>query len=487
MGQATMTDGNSLFPIFVRLDQLPVLIVGGGQVGLEKIRAVLINSPGTTVTLVGSVILPELRDFCRPYARVRLLEKPFEPSDLDGHRMVIIATDDRDLNRSVKTLAEARGILANVADTPELCDFYLGSIVRKGDLKIAISTNGKSPTLAKRLRETLQEALPDELDAVLQHLHTIRNGLEGDFSRKVRIMNRVTRKLAVRPEKLEDYDAARWRKIATLALTAFGLLLVANIVLMTGVHRQLEPSFWAFLAVGFAAQLVDGLLGMGYGVTSAIGLMTMNVSPAALSSSIHTAEMFASGASGYSHYRFGNVNRQLFRSLLVPGVLGAVLGAALLSWLDGQGSAYIRPMLALYTMVLGVRILWRAFVRPSEQTEVRRVGWLAGFGGFLDSFGGGGWGPLVTGTLIAKGKTPRHVIGSVSLSEFFVTLASAVTFFTLIGIHHWQVILGLTLGGVLAAPLAARLTGKLPAKKRFVGVGILVILWSLQILVKAVW
>ena len=124
------------------------------------------------------------------------------------------------------------------------------------------------------------------------------------------------------------------------------------------------------------------------------------------------------------------------------------------------------------------------FVKRKAQ-KVKRVGWLAGAGGFLDSFGGGGWGPLVTSTLISKGRTPKYVIGSVSLTEFFVTLASAVTFFTLLGISHWQVIAGLVLGGLIAAPIAARLVGKLPMKTMFIGVGSLVIFWSLRILLKS--
>ncbi len=197
--------------------------------------------------------------------------------------------------------------------------------------------------------------------------------------------------------------------------------------------------------------------------------------------------MFASGASGYSHYRFGNVKKDLFRALLLPGVLGAIAGALLLSWLDGRGAEFVKPLLAAYLMVLGVRILYRAFFPQTVESEVKKVGWLAGIGGFLDSFGGGGWGPLVTGTLITKGKTPRYVIGSVSLSEFFVTLASAVTFFAVIGIRHWPVILGLTVGGVAAAPLAARLVGRLPVRKMLIGVGLMIIVWSLSILVKFFW
>lgn len=479
--------GNHLFPVFLKLEHFDVLIVGGGCVGLEKLTAVLTNSPRCRVRLVGQTVSPEIRAFAAGFPWVDILEKPFERADLVGQKLVIAATDDAHLNRQIKALASARGLLVNVADTPELCDFYLSSVVRKGDLKIAISTNGKSPTLAKRIKETLHETLPDELDGVAQNLHALRNYLAGDFAAKVRALNQITRNLAARPDDIEHINGKRWRRIATGALTAFGLLLLANILFVSGLYQEVPGEFWTFLAVGFIAQMVDGLVGMGYGVTAAIGLMTLNVPAVAMSSSIHTAEMFASGASGYSHYRFGNVKKELFRSLLIPGVLGAVAGALLLTWLDGRGSEYVKPLLATYTLVLGLRILWRVFFPKTTQSGVKRVGLLAGAGGFLDSFGGGGWGPLVTGTLITKGKTPRHVIGSVSLSEFFVTLASALTFFAAVGIGHWPVILGLILGGILAAPLAARLVGKLPTRHMLIAVGVMVVAWSVSIFVKMQW
>ena len=140
--------------------------------------------------------------------------------------------------------------------------------------------------------------------------------------------------------------------------------------------------------------------------------------------------------------------------------------------------------MATYTFILGVRILFNAFKKNKKRKKTKRVGWLAGAGGFLDSFGGGGWGPLVTSTLISKGKTPRYIIGTVSLTEFFVTFASALTFFSVIGISHWQLIAALILGGVLAAPIAAKLAGKLPLKAMFIGVGLMVIIWSLNVLLK---
>ena len=167
-------------------------------------------------------------------------------------------------------------------------------------------------------------------------------------------------------------------------------------------------------------------------------------------------------------------------------MIGAVSGAVLLSMFSLEYTHIIKPILAFYTFLLGVRILVRVFGKKKETKKLKNVGWLAFFGGFLDSFAGGGWGPLVTTTLISKGKTPRFVIGTVSLSEFFITFASALTFFAFLGLSHWQVILGLVLGGMLAAPLAAKLAGKLPTKAMFVGVGVLVILWSLNILVKSI-
>jgi uncharacterized membrane protein YfcA len=140
--------------------------------------------------------------------------------------------------------------------------------------------------------------------------------------------------------------------------------------------------------------------------------------------------------------------------------------------------------MAAYTLVLGVRIFINAFRTMQAKKKFKRYGMLAGAGGFLDSFGGGGWGPIVTSTLITKGRTPKYVVGSVSLTEFFVTLASAFTFFTLIGVQHWQVILALVVGGLMAAPIAAKLSGKLPRKASFILLGLIVVIWSIRILAR---
>lgn len=483
---------NNLFPVFLKLETLSVLVVGGGKVGHEKLSAILQNSPKTNVKLVSITIGDDIRALADAHTNIELIDRPYVTSDLDLIDIVIIAIDDHELSSQIRDEAKSRGKLVNVADKPDLCDFYLSSVVQKGDLKLAISTNGKSPTIAKRLKEVLQEAMPADLNSVIDNLHKIRTKLNGNFEYKVKKLNKIT-KILVENETIER--DIRWRKIATYSLLGFALMLIGHFIFSYLPFQQmaddtvkwyqtLDKNFHWMLLAGFLAQLVDGALGMGYGVTSATILNSVGISPAAISGSIHTAEMFASGASGYSHYRFGNVNKKLFKVLLIPGVIGAVLGAIFLTKLGQTHLDYLRPIMAAYTLLLGIRIILMVFKKQQSQKKFKRHGLLAGVGGFLDSFGGGGWGPIVTTTLITKGRSPRFVIGSVSLTEFFVTLASAFTFFTLLGVTHWQVILALVIGGLIAAPIAAKLTGKLPRKTSFILLGALVIFWSIRILVK---
>ncbi|HLF47699.1 MAG TPA: TSUP family transporter [Chitinophagaceae bacterium] len=482
---------NKLYPIFLKLEELELLLVGAGNVALEKLNSLLSNSPKAKITVVAPAVKEEMRQLLQKHPACVLLQRVFEETDLNKKDLVVLATDDALLHQQIKVLAEEKGILVNVADTPDLCDFYLGAIVQKGNLKLAISTNGKSPTAAKRIKEVLQDALPGELDEVIENLHKFRNKLNGNFEYKVKKLNRLTKILV---NKENSGNGNRWRKIATYSLIAFGLMLIGHFIFSyipfqsmadetLKWYQTLDKNFHWMLLAGFLAQLVDGSLGMGYGVTSATVLLSTGINPATISASIHTAEMFASGASGYSHYKFGNVNKKLFRTLVIPGVIGAILGAVILTKLGNTNTTLLRGLLACYTLFLGIKFLWNAF-RRQQKKKFRHYKILAGAGGFLDSFGGGGWGPLVTTTLINKGRSPKYVIGSVSLTEFFVTLASAFTFFTLIGVSHWQVILALVIGGLVAAPIAAKLTGKMPRKTAFILLGILVIIWSVRILVK---
>ncbi|MFT7036902.1 MAG: siroheme synthase-like protein [Cyclobacteriaceae bacterium] len=184
---------NTLFPVFLKLETLSLLIVGGRYIGLEKLEAVLANSPATKIKIVAAEFNEELREVANQYDTITLEEKTFEESDLDGMELVILGTNDNDLNAEIKKMTKARGLLCNVADKPDLCDFYLSSVVQKGDLKIAISTNGKSPTVAKRIKEFLNEEIPNSIQEVLENMGAIRDKLKGDFEYKVKSLNEVTK------------------------------------------------------------------------------------------------------------------------------------------------------------------------------------------------------------------------------------------------------------------------------------------------------
>lgn len=292
--------------------------------------------------------------------------------------------------------------------------------------------------------------------------------------------------------KNDNPKAAKWRKRAFSALALFVILLILSVlqyynlfgVLYVSASHIESKYLWVF-AIGFLAQMVKGILGLGYGVTATICLMSLGAPVAAIGSSINSAKVFASASIAWSYYKSGKLNKMLlFKATVIPGIIGAVIGAALLGIFGEKSGESIKPFIAMYSMFLGITILKKAFTRRIQKEKVKRIGLIAGIGGFLDSFGGGGWGPLVTSGLIAKGRNPHYVIGSMSLTEFFVTIASSVTFFLIIGLKYWQIMLALLIGGLIATPFSVRLAGRIPVRWLFMGVGCMVIFWSCRILLK---
>jgi len=189
---------NHLYPVFLKLEQLRVLLVGAGNVALEKAHSLLANSPAAAITVIAPEIKEEMKQLIDRHPSCKIIQRKFEERDLTGQDIVMLATDDKELHRLIKFSANARGLLVNAADTPDLCDFYLGSIVQKGYLKLAISTNGMSPTIAKRMKEILNDVLPEELDEVIENLNKIRNTLTEDFAGKVKHLNELTKQLTTR-------------------------------------------------------------------------------------------------------------------------------------------------------------------------------------------------------------------------------------------------------------------------------------------------
>lgn len=244
-----------------------------------------------------------------------------------------------------------------------------------------------------------------------------------------------------------------------------------------------DKMFWSAVAVGFLAQAIDGALGMAYGVTSTTFLLSAGASPAMASASVHIAEIFTTGVSGLSHAKLGNVNKKLFLRLLVPGMIGAVLGAVLITQVDGKA---MKPFISAYLLIMGIYILSKAWRKIQPRSgEPRHVGKLALFGGFVDSAGGGGWGPVVTTSLVGSGNDPRTTIGSVNFAEFFLALAGAASFTLMIGTGVWVLVLGLVIGGLFAAPFAAIVTKRLQTRTLLILVGTLISIVSIFNLYKA--
>lgn len=480
---------NELFPVFLKTHELNVLLVGGGEVALEKLKALLLNSPDTNVAVVAREYTEAFIDFAERHENVFLEVRDFEAADIKGKQIIITALNDLEISEEIMNLANDAGILYNAADKPELCTFYLGSVVRKGHLKIGISTNGKSPTLAKRLKEILDENLPTELNDSAIQLNEFRNYLKGDFKRKVKKMNQATATLLVKADK-PWYFFSPWKLslylLGILAMMLTGHLLFTLIPLesiwnsVSAAVDSLTIDFAYFVLAGFIAQMIDGALGMAYGVSASTFLLSYGITPAISSMAVHASEIFTSGVSGIMHLRFGNVNNRLFKSILIPGVLGAIVGAYILSEFESYNHI-IRPIVSAYTLFLGGLIIYKVIRKKQTRKKVTKAGWLGLLGGFLDSIGGGGWGPVVSSTLIARGKHPRMIVGSVNLAEFFVSLASSFTFFTVLGAANvWQPIVGLILGGACAAPIAAYLTSRLNIKAMMLFVGIVVVIVSLR-------
>jgi len=246
----------------------------------------------------------------------------------------------------------------------------------------------------------------------------------------------------------------------------------------------MESNILLYILVGFLAQIIDGALGMAYGVSSNTFLLSLGIPPAAASASVHMAEVVTTGISGFSHWKLGNVDWKLVRRLLLPGIIGGVVGAYLLTSINGD---IIKPYIAAYLLIMGGVIIYKAFtIQPRNKMDDYhgpRISLLGLFGGFCDAIGGGGWGPVVTSTLVAQGKYPRTTIGSVNFSEFFITLSESVTFVLALRFgQYWKIILGLLIGGAIAAPLAAILAQRLPIKTLMIVVGVLIVLLSIRTL-----
>lgn len=488
---------NELFPVFLKLNQFNVLIIGGGVVGLEKLSAILNNSPKAKVTIVSYAFSDELIKFIQDNSNISLIEGVFEEYHLENKNIVISALNDIEMSAKIKKIVNSHGLLYNAADKPELCDFYLGSTVTKGNLKIGISTNGKSPTMAKRIKETLNDVFPEETQEVLENLYQIRSELKGDFQRKIKTLNKITKDMVNQQESI----FYKIKKAALYSLLIIIGVLLSHILLSyipfssvkelgNDILVNLDENIGWYLLIGFVAQMIDGALGMAYGVSVTTFLLSLGIpfiTPAIASASMHASEIFTTGSSSLVYMRHKNINKKMFKALLLPGVIGAVAGVITVSFVSKEYFSLIRPLVAVYTLILGVLIIVKTLRVPKKRKKIKQLSPVAFTGGFLDSVGGGGWGPIVTTSLLAGGRHLRYAVGSSHLAKFFVALTSTITFFFFIGLNHWQIIFGLVIGGMIASPMSIYFSTKIPIKKGLLLVGIVIISISLKTIVQSVF
>jgi siroheme synthase-like protein len=356
---------NNLLPIFLKLEELNTLVIGAGAIGAEKLSALLLHSPKAKIRLVAKEISEEVNKIIARNKRIEVINSAFEERHLDGIQIVITALNDITLSKEIKVLANQKGILYNAADKPEACDFYLGSVVSKGNLKIGISTNGKSPTMAKRIKEVLNEIIPNEIDESIEQMHIIRGHLKGDFKQKIQKLNQITSGLIAKKER--KWHQINLKKILLLTLSTLGIMIAGHLFftiippssLWSSANQlvgQLDVTFLYFMLGGFIAQMIDGALGMAYGVSATTFLLSFGISPAVASMSVHASEIFTSGVSGLMHLKFGNVHNKLFKAIVLPGVIGAIIGAYLLTEFENY-SDYIKPIVSTYTLILGFLII----------------------------------------------------------------------------------------------------------------------------------
>ena len=277
--------------------------------------------------------------------------------------------------------------------------------------------------------------------------------------------------------------------IALLSVVAFTMYELDYLDELFTVLAKDNYIFYWMMLVGVLAEIVAGSMGMGYGVICTTTLLFLGIPPHAVSASIHSAESFTTAAGSISHIRLKNVSKSLVKRLAIPAVFGAIIGAVSLTYLGEYYSKITKTIISFYTLYLGIQILSNAFKNKQDKklkrkTNLTRLGVI---GGFIDSFAGGGWGPLVTGTLIKNSFTPRFAVGSSTVAKFILTLTAAITFIFTLGIQHWNIILGLLIGGIFTAPFSAMLTAKLPVKSMFIIIGTLVIVMSSITIYKSVF
>ncbi|MDQ0476366.1 siroheme synthase-like protein [Chryseobacterium sp. MDT2-18] len=500
---------NNMHPLFLNLERIPVLLVGHDDLIFRAVKQICRNAAHCKIKIYDEEMSEEIIRFSAEKSNIKLFYQKIKEEDLENFGLLIISTEDHEYEEQLIHLSQNKNILIDVIGKPKISDFSLVSVIKKENIKLGISSNDYSPEVQKRINKIIEHSIPSDIEEFIgklkfAHKHPLMNREE-----ELQTLDNITAEYLDQKQKhpLADSEFENLEKItkavrrrANIYLGIIGVMVLIGVLSYILVEFQLFPDineflnrdnhiFYKMLAVGFVAELVVGSTGMGYGIICTTILLMLNIAPPIISASIHSAETFTSAAGSISHYRLKNVNMKLVKALAIPAIIGAIIGALSLTYFGEHYAHIVKPLISCYTLYLGINILRNAFKKNKKSTQKsgRNISILGLTGGFIDSFTGGGWGPMVTGSLLKDGRTPRYVIGSSTLSKFILTITSAITFVVTIGIQHWNIVLGLLIGGIVTAPFAALLTSRIPIKKMFVVIGILIIVLSLISIVKSLF
>lgn len=501
-----LQNSNHLLPVFLRPENLNVLIIGSGRKAFDRLNAVLNEFNVKKIKIVSTEISDEIRGIAEEYSFIEINEKRLDEEDFKNMNLAF-ATADAENFSELKTWANKNLCLIHFSKNHQLSDFHLGSSIDKGKLKIGFFSENISPSISVKIKNSLNEIIPAEMENLLENLTDIQKNTKQEFRKKVSAINNFAKKISQKKNYADPFaELENTSKIVkTAQLKANVYLAIIGVLVLVGLffimlhqfdlYADLEIFIYKdhyiflwMLLVGFLAEMVAGSMGMGYGVICTTILLMLNIPPPIVSASIHSAESFTSAAGSFSHFKLGNINFKLVLRMAPFAIIGAIIGALSLTYFGEHYAKIVKPIISFYTLYIGVNILRKSLMKSAKiRTDRKRsnLTFLGIVGGFIDSFAGGGWGPLVTGSLIKDGRTPRYVIGSSTLTKFLLTVTSAITFIFTMGIHHWNIVLGLLIGGIVTAPFSAMLTAKLPVKKMTIAISILVIIMSLITITKS--
>lgn len=451
-----MSSEKKYFPVFLDADERTLLLIGNSEAIIQKLRTVF--------------------DFS--FRRIMVFSE---------------SSDELDL------MAE---------NYPFLEVFHETSVqenhVKQADIMVVLPDADQDYEKLKKMAN--RHSVFIQLENEKSRKHFPKMASEEDKAKKY-ILNKVKHDIPATQQYQSPYDVMEYiygyanaaKTKANIYLAIIGIMIFVGLFFITIYEFNLYPEVKYFLSkenhifywmvfVGFLAEMIAGSMGMGYGVICTTILLFLNVPPPIVSASIHSAESFTSAAGTASHFKLRNVNMKLVKALAPFAILGAIIGSLSLTYFGERYATVVKPLIAGYTLLIGVNIFVKTISKnnskkhPHKRSNLKFLGII---GGFIDSFVGGGWGPLVTGSLIKDGRTPRYAIGSSTFAKFLLTITSAVTFLFTLGTYHWNIVLGLLIGGVITAPFSAMLTAKLPVKKMTLFISVLVIVMSSITIVKS--